>query len=135
MAGKLLDETGLAELWSLIKEGDAKAARIATGSYKGTGTSGANNPNTLTFDFEPKLVFIAYNYAVGYDGAYFNYNDASNEFIILTKYKVFRGSGSTNTIGSGMLVKFDGKTVSWYTSGSSAQGNDSGTNYRYTAIG
>lgn len=39
--------------------GDAfSGAKIATGSYKGTGTFGANNPNSLTFDFEPKMVLF-----------------------------------------------------------------------------
>ena len=35
------------------------AARIVTGSYTGTGTYGSSNPNSLTFDFDPKLVFIS----------------------------------------------------------------------------
>ena len=30
-------------------------ARIETGSYVGTGTYGASNPNTLTFGFVPKV--------------------------------------------------------------------------------
>ena len=38
-----------------IKDG----VKIATGSYTGTGTYGASNPNSLTFEFEPKLVFIS----------------------------------------------------------------------------
>ena len=38
-----------------IKDG----AKIATGSYTGTGTYGSSNPNSLTFDFDPKLVFIS----------------------------------------------------------------------------
>ena len=33
-------------------------ARIATGSYVGTGTYGKDNPCTLTFDFKPIMVFI-----------------------------------------------------------------------------
>lgn len=33
-------------------------ARIATGSYVGTGTYGSGNPNTLTFEFEPKIVIV-----------------------------------------------------------------------------
>lgn len=36
---------------------DSKA-RIQTGSYVGTGTYGAGNPCSLTFDFKPKIVFI-----------------------------------------------------------------------------
>lgn len=34
-------------------------AKIATGTYVGTGAGGATNPNTLTFPFKPKAVFIA----------------------------------------------------------------------------
>ena len=37
---------------------DSKA-KIQTGSYVGTGTYGANNPCSLTFDFEPKLFIIS----------------------------------------------------------------------------
>ena len=33
-------------------------AKIQTGSYVGTGTYGASNPCSLTFDFEPKLILI-----------------------------------------------------------------------------
>ena len=33
-------------------------AKIQTGSYVGTGTYGASNPCSLTFDFVPKLILI-----------------------------------------------------------------------------
>lgn len=36
---------------------DSKA-RIQTGSYVGTGTYGVDNPCSLTFDFEPKLLIV-----------------------------------------------------------------------------
>ena len=39
----------------IAAEGNCK---IAAGSYVGTGAYGADNPNTLTFAFEPKLVLI-----------------------------------------------------------------------------
>lgn len=34
-------------------------ARVASGSYVGTGTGGANNPTVLTFPFQPKVVYIS----------------------------------------------------------------------------
>ena len=37
---------------------DSKA-KIQTGSYVGTGTYGASNPCSLTFDFEPKIVICS----------------------------------------------------------------------------
>lgn len=40
---------------------DLKASlpKFQTGSYVGAGTFGADNPTTLTFDFEPQVVIIA----------------------------------------------------------------------------
>jgi hypothetical protein len=34
-------------------------ARVASGSYVGTGTGGADNPTVLTFPFQPKVVYIS----------------------------------------------------------------------------
>ena len=35
-----------------------EAPKIATGSYVGTGTYGEDNPNSLTFDFEPRILVV-----------------------------------------------------------------------------
>ena len=46
---------------TLINGANANAdtkAKIATGSYTGTGTYGSSNKNSLTFDFEPKLLVV-----------------------------------------------------------------------------
>ena len=51
-----LDETGLAEVWSLINQ---KFGNIAVGSYTGARAVGSDNPVTLNFDFDPKLVIVA----------------------------------------------------------------------------
>lgn len=57
-----LDETGLAELWSLIKAEDNKAPKVAVGSYVGTVSSTKEKITTptvtLTMGFKPKLVII-----------------------------------------------------------------------------
>lgn len=52
-----------APYWTSLQDlvaalGDAGGVRIATGSYTGTGTYGANNPCSLTFDFSPQIVMI-----------------------------------------------------------------------------
>ena len=39
---------------------DMGNAKIAMGTYQGTGTYGVNNPNSLTFDFKPKLLIFLY---------------------------------------------------------------------------
>ena len=105
--------------------------QIATGSYVGTGTYGANNPNILTFDFEAMIVFIK----------------DTNGFGILAQvdpsvslnygYRLFLDSAS-GTFGNfvGEIVTFRGKTVSWYNTGSGIhQMNKSGTIYTYYALG
>lgn len=44
---------------SAIATAVAAGAKIATGSYVGTGTYGSANPCSLTFDFVPKIIFLA----------------------------------------------------------------------------
>lgn len=135
---KFLDESGLATLWSLIKAEDVKTlgagVKIATGSYKGTGKGGASNPNSLTFDFVPKLVFIKFDISAGeadwwlfipycYTNQYFGYAFA---------YK--------GTMAYSCYARVNDKTMSWYSDKSSTQGiaeqaNYSGYTYHYFAIG
>lgn len=117
-------------------------ARIATGSYTGTGTYGESNPNSLTFAFEPKLVFMfkdklplymnvdtteahpVYGTTIGMTTAYskslFNiYGRRSGD-----DYYLYAKKSS------------DGKTLSWYHgAGANDQMNGSGATYQYIAIG
>lgn len=123
--GGSLDKT-LELLSPMVSNG----AQIETGSYDGTGTYGSGSPNSLTFGFVPKVVFIT-------DAT----NTSSNNFI-----------GPLMLINGGKLVwvyqyyqeKFwilsvtwQGESVSWYCTGSSqgAQMNLSGVTYNYVAIG
>lgn len=104
------------------------APKIATGSYVGTGTYGASNPNTLTFDFEPKIVFLARD---GSEEILGNYAGHITVFP-WTAYLTFR-SGSS---GYRCTINWNGNTISWYsTSDATSQGNVSGTTYYYLAIG
>lgn len=114
-------------------------AKITFGSYVGTGTYGANNPNSLTFDFAPKIVWI---YAVF---GYFNAlktpsgNYVSNILpmdFIPTEYTenlgLHLGSYGNESWGK---KSADGKTLSWYsTDGVDAQGNKTGYRYFYMAM-
>ena len=49
-------QSSLEALLAALKQ--AGAVQIATGSYVGTGTYGADHPCSLTFDFSPKLVIV-----------------------------------------------------------------------------
>lgn len=103
--------------------------KIETGSYAGTGTYGASNPNILTFGFMPKLfgVIEAVNKTGGRtilpNIILFGANRSANMFYT-----------STNSTMANMT--FSGTTVSWYTTDSYAsQLNGTDFTYNYFAIG
>lgn len=105
------------------------APKIETGSYVGTGTYGQANPNTLTFGFVPKLVWICeantryISTSAGYNGLWF----ASWSYL-----SYLLDSGTTVT----RYASLSGKTLSWYESSSAFnQLNDSEKVYTYIAIG
>lgn len=101
--------------------------RIATGSYKGTGTVGRNNKNSLTFDFEPKLLIIRTPSPSGYAvtiGVTFVYG-------IDWQFNDVVGPSE-----SGCYVSWEGNTVTWYAEKQAGdQSNNSGTKYYYIALG
>ncbi len=101
-------------------------ARVQVLSYVGTGTYGSSNPNSLTFDFAPKVILI-YRPAK-------NYNDYYHNCMFL-----FNGvnTGITLAYGSGFNnVTWNNKKVSWYSDGASEkQMSVSGQKYYAAAIG
>ena len=102
-------------------------ANIVTGSYVGTGTYGASNPNTLTFDFEPKLVVINGMYAV-----------SAGTISIFVRGMIYYTAAYSNEI---QLTNFQncsflGVKMSWYSTRSDLwQLNESGATYYYIALG
>lgn len=66
------DETGkqitLSSLLTWIKNNGS--VQIQTGSYIGTGKYGPNNPNSLTFNFVPKLVAIVASDSLAFGGEF-----------------------------------------------------------------
>ena len=99
------------------------APKIATGSYAGTGTYGSSNPNSLTFDFEPKLVLLSQNYNNGIHVA---------PLIRGSNYAGVQNSANTTVL----TVSWNGNSVYWYSKDSAAlQFNNSNRTYAYVAIG
>lgn len=95
-------------------------ARIETGSYVGTGTYGSANPNTLTFEFAPKFVFVS---SGGGGSSYFLWVQGCN-----------KTSGEYNDDSSVVVVS--GNTLSWYNPvNNTSQRNVKGWTYYYIAIG
>ena len=121
-----------------IDEALAAGPKVKTGSYVGTGTSGADNPNVLEFDFKP--VFLA---IVEKDKAPESALCAPWFFIRPWAYtnKFSRGNSNINTYFTHVTWLDNG--VSWYAqyeSGTAAapadgQLNESGVTYHYVAIG
>lgn len=104
------------------------APKIATGSYTGTGTYGASHPNSLTFEFEPKLVIIQASQGYGYQMLVFIYK--TGEELLMPWQST---SGSFTNKG-----KINNNVVSWYMEGNSSaiyQLNELNTKYYYIAIG
>ena len=97
--------------------------KMETGSYTGTGLYGEANPVTLTFQHTPQIVFL-------------NLQEAAHYNSIPQYYILFRGLTRVTTYGASgtMLVSWDGKTVSWYSTKANEQMNNQGTVYKYMAI-
>lgn len=102
-------------------------AKIATGSYTGTGTYGASSPNSLTFEFEPRVVFV---------------NSVKDTFFAIFQAGVecatsirTESSRIIQPKAGNLTTSFSGKTLKWYFSDALYQGNGSGYEYKYIAIG
>ena len=109
-------------------------ARIETGSYVGTGTFGASNPCSLTFGFQPRIVFIRPTRKPN-DGIFKPFAG-----FLLNQYGFsFRGDiDSVDTYG--IVVIRSGNSFSWYAEHYSQSGipymfNQKGFTYWYYCIG
>lgn len=107
------------------------AVKIETGSYVGTGTSGSSNPNTLTFGFEPKILFVSKQ----------DQNFTSVGFFMLackgvTNAQCMHAAQNTAPQGPFCALNWSENSVSWYnTSGATEQLNVNNETYFYVAIG
>ena len=118
------------------------APKIATGTYVGTGLAGSANPNTLTFDFVPKILMIQAT-----TGSEMNFNGVVHAdwvFALNGVTNVQVRLGSSQGSNSDLTITWIGNTVSWYHVGSGtssyppyapSQLNTAGVTYRYFAIG
>lgn len=98
--------------------------QIATGSYVGTGKYYKDNPNSLTFEFEPKLVFIG--------SAFNNSQTADKDYFI----NVIGAGCQCGSINVNTKITKSGKSISWYNINSAHQQlNYLNAIYYYTAIG
>ena len=121
-------------------------ARIQTGSYVGTGTYGANNPCTLTFDFLPIIITIYMeksttgNYGIFLWGK--EENTPSSTYVVYPQSLTndyIKNLGFTmpsNSLSHEYYAKREGNTIFWYDTNSGAfQANRENYTYYWVAIG
>lgn len=107
--------------------------RIETGSYVGTGKQGSSNKNSLTFNFEPMLLFIQARWTDSNGFSMVAIKPPAEAAAYDTHYMAH---GMVNTVYATGPISFSGKNVSWYhNSYANQQLNQSGYQYRYIAIG
>ena len=117
-------------------------AKVQVLSYVGTGTYGSSNPNSLTFDFAPRVVVLLG--VVDPNGNLrsihawdVNYIDIRIPSITPTTFTAYYGFGQTSYASYQFgRVSTDRKTFYWYGSKSAfSQLNESGYVYYYLGIG
>ena len=101
-------------------------AKIQTGSYVGTGTYGADNPCSLTFDKTPVLVAVD-------TGSVLAKNATCPPFVRGCTYTVYCSDGY-NTNNYGVNVKWTDNSVSWYANNDTTQMSNNNATYYYVAI-
>lgn len=113
------------DLWGNV----IPTVKIATGSYKGTGTYGSSNANTLTFEFTPKFILILktpigsnlrFGYLFPQNGIFFT---CQNGY-----------STTTPSANDSTSISTSGNSVSWYYSSAAGQLNEN-VLYYYVALG
>ena len=142
-------KTMLNDNWDKIDEFcNSSKAKIAKGTYVGTGTQGSTNPNTLTFDFVPKFIYIIGRGGYKYSGLernvqtlLVNNSTNANSFGFGA---ILAPSSSGSCYQAGLTVSWNDteKTVSWYVN--SGKGDDisktmqlnfANITYHYIAVG
>lgn len=107
------------------------AVKLETGSYKGGGVYGKDNPTTLTFSFPPKVVGIMADVAGSSVGGTILVAGQSKSSGVGS---VYNSSGALN-----LIVTWSGNSVSWYDednyASAASQLNSGSTTYHYFAIG
>lgn len=104
-------------------------AQAVYGSYVGTGGYNVNSPTVLTFNFEPKIVFII-------DPTTPNDFRQSRALIRGAKYGTSEDpDGGTNHQTTHLTLNWSGNTLSFYGNTVNGQLNTGGLTYLYVAIG
>lgn len=142
---QVADMSEVNELKARLEAAEAQQTKIASGTYKGTGTHGVDNKNTLTFPFVPKLVFISTPSTIASGTDYAEYYATAT--LVSGSLRGFVSKStekSTSNNDIPLILSWEGNTLAWYyintsttSTGMTAakQLNYAGAVYNWVAIG
>ena len=118
-------KSNITNLQTLVS-GMSGGVKIASGSYTGGGYGGSSSPNSLTFEFEPKVVFFENG------GNVYGCPIIWHKGVTLLTLAL-NGSNSSKQL----VFEQNGKTLKWYypVTEANPQLNTQGTVYHWVAIG
>lgn len=139
VSGNIAGKATIDSILSLVGGG----AKIQTGSYVGTGTYGQDNPCSLTFDFEPKILTITSAWTENGPNQYATAQYYQITIYIAAVQSALVGSNSATVWGlfnadtrDVITMTTAGQTVSWYSfTNDNEQLNNDQYTYYYIAIG
>lgn len=105
---------------------DERDLLLYTGQYTGTGTYGQGSPMTLTFPFEPIILFMPIDPQNNVPSIPFQTN------VLINAYQFFDLNSQSNV---GIKMSDDRKSILFYGRNVYSQFNISGATYYYAAIG
>lgn len=124
-------EAKIAEKVNKSELDSSDLAHIKTDYYVGNGKAGAGNPNTITFPFKPKLVFLIKEM-----------NNISSSNLPMWSTLIYgspiaMSCRGTNVDAEALTLTWGENKVTWYAVNGNnfTQGNEDGVTYRYVAIG
>nr|DAU65985.1 MAG TPA: hypothetical protein [Caudoviricetes sp.] len=114
-------------------------ARVQVVSYVGTGTYGSDHPNSLTFDFVPKVVMFLRGYKKGFTQYHSLCSTYDTDIPVIVTADLSENFTSFNGFGyyNDAYAKKDttGRVISWYNIKSALnQANENGITYYFLAI-
>ena len=112
LSGNLSDGTNSISVADIVANsggsGGSGGMQVEQGSYQGTGVYGESNKNTLTFGFEPTMVWIYGGYSGGYTAVLEMPFMKGNNYTLTTAYP---WQSSDHFVVNYTL---EGNTLSWY---------------------
>ena len=113
--------------------------KLEAGEYKGTGSGGTSSkPMSLTFPFEPKMLWITGGASNSYFYACFPTLNLLTTSFTENAYICLKAANTNNkpfVRPSYLYARKDGNTIFWYSTNADGRLNDSGKTYYYVAIG